>query len=110
MKPDQPEAPWADPAAVSPPGPCEAPPGLPLVEELTGAGPWEACRRLARLPYLLFLDSADPHPTLGRYSFVTADPFAVLRARGADVSWSCHGPGPHATGGPAPEAADPFTA
>ncbi len=34
--------------------------------------------RLARLPHCLFLDSAMTHPTLGRYSFVAADPFDFL--------------------------------
>ena len=58
----------------------------PLVEELTPApDPWDVCRRLAGLPRLLFLDSASPHPALGRYSFVTADPFAWLSARGRRV-------------------------
>jgi para-aminobenzoate synthetase component 1 len=46
----------------------------PLVEEVTGLAPWEACRRLADLPHLLFLDSAQTS-NLGRYSYVTADPF-----------------------------------
>ncbi len=49
---------------------------LPLVEEIA---PWpqpeEALRRLAGRPHCLFLDSAMAHPTLGRYSFLTADPF-----------------------------------
>ncbi len=31
--------------------------------------------RLCRKPHCLFLDSAMRHPTLGRYSFVAADPF-----------------------------------
>jgi para-aminobenzoate synthetase component 1 len=52
---------------------------IPLVEELTPwLDPWDVCRRLAPLPHLLFLDSADAHPSLGRYSFVTADPFDWL--------------------------------
>src|SRR5262245_58433561 len=60
----------------------------PFVVELRpGPDPWEACRRLAGLPRPLFLDSALAHPTLGRYSFVTADPFAWLRARRGRVSW-----------------------
>ncbi|HKB05402.1 MAG TPA: aminodeoxychorismate synthase component I [Gemmataceae bacterium] len=47
---------------------------VPLVEELTPApDPWAVARRLARLPHLLFLDSADRHADRGRYSFVTAD-------------------------------------
>src|SRR5579875_112011 len=55
---------------------------VPLVEELTPwLDPWDVCRRLAPLPHLLFLDSADTHPALGRYSFVTADPFSWLCVR-----------------------------
>src|SRR5262245_20658529 len=56
---------------------------VPQLEELSpGMTPWEVCLRLAHLPNVLFLDSADPHPTLGRYSFVTADPFDRISARG----------------------------
>lgn len=69
------------PAADEPRGGSDA--VVPLVEELSsGLTPWEACRRLANLPFMLFLDSADPHAAHGRYSFVTADPFDYLRARG----------------------------
>ncbi len=54
----------------------------PLVEELTPApDPWEACLRLSSLPHLLFLDSAVRHPTLGRYSFVAAQPFGWITGR-----------------------------
>jgi para-aminobenzoate synthetase component 1 len=57
-------------------------PAAPLVEELTPApDPWDAARRLAHLPHLLFLDSADLHPHLGRYSYVTADPVTWLNLR-----------------------------
>ncbi len=35
----------------------------------------DAFARLARLPHCLFLDSARRDPVLGRYSFLTADPF-----------------------------------
>src|SRR4051794_22263709 len=64
-------------------------PAPPLVEELSSAlDPWEVCRRLAHLPHLLFLDSAAYEETLGRYSFVTADPFAWLHARGAQLIFS----------------------
>lgn len=56
--------------------------GVPLVEELT---PWrdplDVCRRLGHLRYLLILDSASCHPSLARYSFVTADPFSRLCIR-----------------------------
>src|SRR5579871_1032080 len=63
---------------IQPPKPRDG--VIPLVEELTPwLDPWDACRRLARLSHLLFLDSADGHPSLGRFSFVTADPFDWLR-------------------------------
>ena len=81
-------------------------PAEPLVEELPArADAWDACRRLAGLPHLLFLDSANRTPPLGRYSYVTADPFAVLRSSGADVTWE-------AAGGPAARlpTGDPFAA
>ena len=59
--------------------PPEAEPARPLAEELTPRpDPWEACLRLSALPHLLFLDSGGEHPGLGRYSFVTADPFKWL--------------------------------
>ncbi len=67
----------------------------PLVEPLPAAlTPWDACRRLAHLPHVLFLDSASSLPHLGRWSFVSAAPFAWLESRGRSVSWSWHGPGP----------------
>ncbi|QEL18461.1 aminodeoxychorismate synthase component I [Limnoglobus roseus] len=48
---------------------------LPVVEELVPCpDPWDTARRLAHLPHLLFLDSADRHPERGRYSYVMADP------------------------------------
>jgi para-aminobenzoate synthetase component I len=62
---------------------CSTP---PHVEEVTGVSAWEACQRLAGLPFLLFLDSAAAGPALGRYSFVTADPFAWITAQGEIVS------------------------
>jgi para-aminobenzoate synthetase component 1 len=56
----------------------------PLVTELPGPpDPAECCARLAGLPYRLFLDSAVRGAPLGRYSFVTADPVAVVRSTGA---------------------------
>jgi para-aminobenzoate synthetase component 1 len=57
----------------------------PLSEPLHGLTAWETALRLADLPHLLFLDSARPGGELGRYSFVTADPFAWLVARGRQV-------------------------
>jgi para-aminobenzoate synthetase component 1 len=47
----------------------------PLVQELIPVpDPWDIARRLSFLPHLLFLDSAEIHSELGRYSYVAADP------------------------------------
>jgi para-aminobenzoate synthetase component 1 len=54
----------------------------PLVEELRPApDAWDVARRLADLPHFLWLDSARPDSVLGRYSILTADPFAWVVAR-----------------------------
>ena len=56
---------------------------MPTVIELTEApDPPRCCERLAGLPYRLFLDSATPGTRLGRHSFLTADPVAVVRSKG----------------------------
>lgn len=46
-----------------------------------------AFARLAARPHVLFLDSARRHPTLGRYSFLTCDPFDYFEvpADGSDA-------------------------
>jgi para-aminobenzoate synthetase component 1 len=55
--------------------PVPTPAGGPVVVELVPApDPWAVARRLAHLPHLLFLDSADKHPDRGRYSYVMAEP------------------------------------
>ena len=70
---------------------------MPLVEELSPApAPWDAARRFADYPFLLFLDSADSPSS--RYSFVTADPFATLFVRGAEVY--APAPKPYPSGDP----------
>ncbi len=57
---------------------------MPTVIELTeAADPARCCERLAGLPYRLFLDSATPATRLGRYSFLTADPVAIVQSKGA---------------------------
>jgi para-aminobenzoate synthetase component I len=56
----------------------------PVVLELVPApDPARACERLEGLPYRLFLDSATRLSPLSRYSFLTADPWAVVRTRDA---------------------------
>lgn len=66
--------------------PALAPACPTQVEELTPVlDPGRVLQRLAAWPHVLFLDSALAHPELGRYSFVTADPFEWIRARGQQV-------------------------
>jgi para-aminobenzoate synthetase component 1 len=71
----------------------------PLVEPLgETAEPAEVCARFVDLPYLIFLDSAAMHPyprrpqherspgdsqQLDQYSFLSADPVALLRSKGS---------------------------
>ena len=58
----------------------------PLVEEIVPApDPAASCEALAGLPYRLFLDSASAGSRFGRYSFLTADPVAVVRSRGDEM-------------------------
>ena len=57
---------------------------MSTVIELTDApDPARCCELLAGLPYRLFLDSATPATRLGRYSFLTADPMAIVQSKGA---------------------------
>lgn len=57
----------------------------PIVEELCPPPDAEqAFLRLRGLPHCLWLDSALKHATLGRYSFLTADPFAYLELAVSD--------------------------
>ncbi|HEX4613130.1 MAG TPA: aminodeoxychorismate synthase component I [Urbifossiella sp.] len=59
--------------------PVPTPSGGPVaVELIPPPDPWAVARRLAHLPHLLFLDSAEHHPDRGRYSYVTADPLDPL--------------------------------
>lgn len=51
---------------------------VPEILEIRCGSAWDACLRLSDLPHLLFLDSALPS-SLGRYSFVTADPVVWLQ-------------------------------
>jgi para-aminobenzoate synthetase component 1 len=54
-----------------------------LVQELPGAlAPAEACARLLDLPLPLLLESVLPLERIGRYSYLTADPWEVLRRKG----------------------------
>ncbi|MFL5329582.1 MAG: anthranilate synthase component I family protein [Gemmataceae bacterium] len=61
---------------------------LPLIEELIPPpDPWETAKRLAGLPHLLFLDSADRaiNPNeFNRYSYAAADPVRWISGRTDD--------------------------
>src|SRR4029077_19327781 len=55
----------------------------PLVQDLAPApDPLDCCARLAGLPHVVFLDSASDPEQLGRHSFLAADPFTAVRAKG----------------------------
>jgi para-aminobenzoate synthetase component 1 len=72
----------------------------PLVEELDPVpDPVEVCERFLDAPYLVFLDSARDHEKLGRYSFLCADPCAVVRGKGSDVELIALADGDRLTGG-----------
>ena len=58
----------------------------PFVEAMSPPpDPVRCCEALEGLPYRLFLDSASTASRFGRYSFLTADPVAVVRSRGVEV-------------------------
>jgi para-aminobenzoate synthetase component I len=58
----------------------------PLVEELSPIpDSWEIARAFAAWPHLVFFDSSERHPQLGRYSFISADPTDWLELRHADI-------------------------
>jgi len=51
---------------------------FPIAEEVGPLDVELALQRFSRLPHCLFLDSALRDPKLGRYSFLTADPFEFI--------------------------------
>src|SRR5262245_60635400 len=58
---------------------------LPLAANLLPTpDPAHVFEGLAGLPHLLFIDSALRHPDLGRFSYVTADPFHWICERVSD--------------------------
>jgi para-aminobenzoate synthetase component 1 len=72
------QAPWVVPSHAA-----SIEPAVPLVEELSPTlDPADAFQILASFPHVLFLDSALFHSSLGRFSFLTADPFEFLWSRG----------------------------
>lgn len=59
------------------------------IRELQWIEPVTAMRCLAHRPHLTFLDSAARHESLGRYSYLTCDPFSTYMV--ADGQVSCNG-------------------
>ena len=60
---------------------------IPLSREIQTPGltPVAALEALRRLGYPVLLESARIHEKIGRYSFVTADPYLIFRSRGDTV-------------------------
>ena len=56
-----------------------------LVEEIDYGDPLPVFARFARLPGAVFLDSAVTSATVGRYSFIVAEPFLTLRSRDGQI-------------------------
>jgi para-aminobenzoate synthetase component 1 len=75
-----------------------------IVRTLAVRDPIEAVARLRSLPNLTFLDSAMAHPTLGRFSFLAADPFGTFTVERGRAHWN-GAPIPGAEGGKAALAA-----
>ena len=58
------------------------------VRQIAWIDPIEAAGRLAGLPHLALLDSAMAQPTLGRYSYLAADPFGIFTVRAGTAFWN----------------------
>jgi para-aminobenzoate synthetase component 1 len=75
-----------------------------LVQELEDApDPSEACARFLDLPFPLLLESVLRSEGIGRFSYLAADPWLVLRSKGAALEW-------HSREGVERSAGDPFAA
>ncbi|GBD36850.1 Aminodeoxychorismate synthase component 1 [bacterium HR36] len=61
---------------------------LPVAVGLAGElSPMEALLRVAQLPMAILLESVQTGGDCGRYSWLSADPFAAVRARGWELRW-----------------------
>ncbi|WP_177248772.1 aminodeoxychorismate synthase component I [Bradyrhizobium sp. Ghvi] len=58
------------------------------VRELQWIEPVTAMRRLAHRSHLTFFDSAARHELLGRYSYLTCDPFGTYRVANGQGGWN----------------------
>jgi para-aminobenzoate synthetase component 1 len=75
-----------------------------LLRELSNPpDPAEACARFADLPFPLLLESAVRSERLGRFSYLSADPWLVLCSKGTALTW-------HSANGIERSEGDPFAA
>ncbi len=58
------------------------------VRQLEWIDPVDAAARLVGLPHMSLLDSAMAHPTLGRFSYLAADPFGIFTVRDGQSAWN----------------------
>ncbi|OSI68652.1 aminodeoxychorismate synthase component I [Bradyrhizobium canariense] len=58
------------------------------MRELQWIEPIDAMRRLAERANLTFLDSSAGHETLGRYSYLSCEPFGTFMVADAQASWN----------------------
>src|SRR6266508_3058884 len=56
--------------------------------DLPGLTPLQALEAVRREGYPVLLESARVNDRIGRYSFVTADPYLIFKSRGDDVELS----------------------
>jgi para-aminobenzoate synthetase component 1 len=63
-------------------------PSLPIVEELEYRDPAGVLAQMPVEPGLVFLDSAMPHPELGRWSWLGVDPFGRFTSLKGAAAWN----------------------
>jgi para-aminobenzoate synthetase component I len=62
--------------------------GTVLCHEIAWRDPFDAAQRLAGREGFAFLDSALPHPALGRYSYIGIEPFGVFASVAGHTTWN----------------------
>ncbi len=62
--------------------------GTVLCHEIAWRDPFDAAQRLAERPGFAFLDSALPHESLGRYSYIGIEPFGVFSSIAGQTTWN----------------------
>jgi para-aminobenzoate synthetase component I len=62
--------------------------GTVLCHEIAWRDPFDAARRLAERPGFAFLDSALPHASLGRYSYIGIEPFGIFASVAGLTTWN----------------------